>query len=212
MVLCAGAVVQRLYRVRMSQTRRGRPRSAAAHEAILAATRTLLVESGYRGVSMDKVAAIAGVGVQTVYRRWPSKAPLVAEAVMRAYDQADFTLPDSGDTRADLTTWMQMFAEIGSTAENVALVRALAAAAAEDLRDRDTLYRQLTGRFHHALVERLRIGVAAGQIRDDVDIEAAADALIGATLYRTLSVTSSARETTKRYLAVIDALLRGIEP
>lgn len=210
-MLRVGAVVQRIYRVRVSQSRRGRPRSAAVHEAILDATRTLLAESGYRGVSMDKVAAIAGVGIQTVYRRWPSKAPLVAEAVMRAYDQTDFTLPDTGDTRADLTTWMRMYAEIGSAAENVALVRSLAAAAAEDLRDRDTLYRQLTSRFHDAVVDRLRIGVSAGQIRDDVDIEAAADALIGATLYRTLSVTSSARETTKRYLAVIDALLRGIE-
>lgn len=180
------------------------------HEAILDATRTLLVESGYRGVSMDKVAAIAGVAVQTVYRRWPSKAPLVAEAVMQAYDQADFTLPDTGDTIADLTTWMLTYAKIGSSAENVALIRSLAAAAAEDLRDRDTLYRQLTGRVHEAVSHRLRVGVSAGQIRDDADIEAATDALIGATLYRALSVTASARETTARYRGVIDAVLHGI--
>ncbi|OBH85839.1 TetR family transcriptional regulator [Mycobacterium sp. E2989] len=194
----------------MSQSRRGRPRSAAVHEAILDATRSLLVEAGYRGVSMDKVAAIAGVAVQSVYRRWPSKAPLVTEAVMRAYDQTDFTLPDTGDTVADLRTWMRAYAEVGSTAENVALVRSLAAAAAEDLSDRDTLYRQLTSRFHDAVSDRLRVGISKGQIRRDADVEAAADALIGATLYRTLSVTASAEETTERYYGLIDTVMRGI--
>ncbi|OBG60047.1 TetR family transcriptional regulator [Mycobacterium sp. E3339] len=194
----------------MSQSRRGRPRSAAVHEAILDATRSLLVEAGYRGVSMDKVAAIAGVAVQSVYRRWPSKAPLVTEAVMRAYDQTDFTLPDTGDTVEDLRTWMRAYAEVGSTAENVALVRSLAAAAAEDLSDRDTLYRQLTSRFHDAVSDRLRVGISKGQIRRDADVEAAADALIGATLYRTLSVTASAEETTERYYGLIDTVMRGI--
>jgi AcrR family transcriptional regulator len=180
------------------------------HEAILNATRTLLVDAGYRGVSMDKVAALAGVAVQTVYRRWPSKAPLVVEAVMQAYASGDFTLPDTGDAIADLTTWMREYAEIGSTAESVALIRSLAAAAAEDLTDRDTLYEQLTGRVHDAVCHRLRVGVSAGQIRDDADVEAATDALIGAMLYRTLSVTASAQETEERYRGVIDALLQGI--
>ncbi|OBF58982.1 TetR family transcriptional regulator [Mycobacterium sp. 852002-53434_SCH5985345] len=196
----------------MSQSRRGRPRSAAVHEAILEATRSLLVKAGYSGVSMDKVAAIAGVGTQTVYRRWPSKGPLVAEAVMQAYDQTNFALPDTGNTVEDLRTWMRAYAEIGSAAENVALIRALAAAAAEDLSDRDTLYRQLTSRFHDAVSDRLRVGISVGQVRGDADVEAAADALIGATLYRMLSVTTSAHETTERYYGLIDTLMCGISP
>lgn len=194
----------------MGQSRRGRPRSASVHEAILDATRGLLVEEGYRGVTMDKVAAIAGVGVQTVYRRWSSKAPLVAEAVMSAYEHSDATLPDTGDTVADLRAWMRTYAETGSTAENVAMIRSLAAAAAEDQRDRDTLYAQLTSRIHDAVVQRLRMGITAGQIRSDVDIVAAADALIGATLYRALSVTSTPQESVERSAAVIDVLTRGI--
>lgn len=159
---------------------------------------------------MDKVAAIAGVAIQTVYRRWPSKGPLVAEAVMQAYEQTDFTLPDTGDTVEDLRTWMRMSAEIGSAAHNVGLIRALTVAAAEDLSDRDTLYQQLTSRFHDAVADRLRVGISAGQIRGDADVEAAADALIGATLYRMLSVTTSAQETTERYYGLIDTLICGI--
>ncbi|RAV00029.1 TetR family transcriptional regulator [Mycobacterium colombiense] len=194
----------------MSQNRRGRPRSAAVHEAILDATRSLLVEVGYGGVSMDKVAANAGVGTQTVYRRWPSKAPLVAEAVMQAYAQADFTLPDTGDTVEDLRTWMHESAALSAAPENIALVRALAAAAAENLQDRDTLYQQLTGRFHDAVMQRLQTGIACSQIRADADIEAAADALIGATLYRMLSVTTTVGETIGRYDGLIDTLMSGL--
>jgi AcrR family transcriptional regulator len=194
----------------VSQSRRGRPRSAAAHEAILKATRALLIEGGYGAVSVDKVAANAGVGMQTVYRRWPSKGPLVAEAVMQAYALADFTLPDTGDVVEDLRTWMHEYAALSVTSENVVLVRALAAAAAEDLQDRDTLYQQLTGRFHGALKHRLQIAVSLGQVRADADIEAATDALIGATLYRMLSVTTSLDETIGRYDGLIDTLMSGL--
>ncbi|WP_310784557.1 TetR/AcrR family transcriptional regulator [Mycobacterium sp. Z3061] len=196
----------------MSQPRRGRPRSAAAHEAILAATRSLLVDVGYAGVSMDKVAAVAGVGTQTVYRRWPSKAPLVAEAVMQQYPPADFTLPDTGDCVDDLRTWMREYAARTAAPENVALIRALAAAAAEDLDDRDSLYRQLTGRVHHAVQDRLTKGIALGQIQASADIEAVADALIGAILYRILSATTPVSETLDRYDGLIDTLTSGLAP
>ena len=161
-------------------------------------------------MSMDKVAANAGVGTQTVYRRWPSKAPLVAEAVMQAYALAEFTLPDTGDVVEDLRTWMHEYAALSATSENVVLVRALAAAAAEDLQDRDTLYQQLTGRFHGALKHRLQIGISSGQVRADADVEAAADALIGATLYRMLSVTTSVDETIGRYDELIDIVMSGL--
>ena len=114
-------------------------------------------------MSMDKVAANAGVGVPTrVSGRWPSKGPLVAEAVMQAYAVVDFTLPIRGDLVGDLRTGLDEYAALSAASENVVLVRALSAAAAEDLRDRDTLYQQLTGRFHDALKDRLQIGISFG--------------------------------------------------
>ncbi|WP_231639628.1 TetR/AcrR family transcriptional regulator C-terminal ligand-binding domain-containing protein [Mycobacterium sp. Marseille-P9652] len=92
----------------------------------------------------------------------------------------------------------------------MAPVRALAAAAAENLEDRDTLYQQLTGRFHGAVMRRLQTGIALGQIRADADIGAAADALIGATLYRMLSVTATVGETMGRYDGLVDVLMSGL--
>ncbi len=81
----------------------GRPRDTALHAVILEAVRELLTESSYAEVTMDGVAARAQVGKKTLYRRWASKAPLVAEAVLDAYGRGgSFPVPDTGNLRADL--------------------------------------------------------------------------------------------------------------
>ena len=59
-------------------------------------------------------------------------------------------------------------------------------------------------------MQRLQTGISLGQIRADADIEAAADALIGATLYRMLSVTSTVGEAIGRYDGLIDTLMSGL--
>jgi AcrR family transcriptional regulator len=194
----------------MTESRRGRPRSPVVHAAILDATRTLLAENGYAELSMDRVAAHAGVGKQTLYRRWPSKAPLVAEAVMDAYQQGGFGLPDTGDISADLRAWLHGSATAGAAEETSALVRALAAAAADDPSDGEALYRQLTGPQHDAVMQRLQQGADAGQIRADADLEAVADAIIGTILYRALAPRPTTGETVGRFDGLIDALIAGV--
>ena len=59
----------------------GRPRSAQADQAIIDAIVDLLVDRGYREVTIEAVAARAGVAKTTIYRRWPSKAEMVVEAI-----------------------------------------------------------------------------------------------------------------------------------
>jgi len=86
--------------------RAGRPRDPACDAAILQATLDLFAEHGYSGVSMDGVAARAGVGKATIYRRYSSKAELVVEAV-RCGAQLEDRLPDTGDLRADLISMMR---------------------------------------------------------------------------------------------------------
>ena len=106
---------------------------------------------------MDRVASMAGVGKQSLYRRWPSKAPLVAEAVMDAYGQhGPFELPDTGDIEADLRTWLHGQAAYLGSARNVALSRALAVASADNPLDGDALYSQLAGPHHESLLRRLQ--------------------------------------------------------
>jgi AcrR family transcriptional regulator len=82
------------------QRKPGRPRSAQAHQAILDATIQLLIEEGYRGLSLEQVAARARVGKTTIYRRWPSKQDLVIEAITQV--TAGAPIVETGDARADI--------------------------------------------------------------------------------------------------------------
>lgn len=79
----------------------GRPRSAETEGAILEATLALLVETGFGGMTMEAVAARAGVGKAAIYRRWSSKEEVVVEA-LRGHACQSIPMLDTGDLRADL--------------------------------------------------------------------------------------------------------------
>ena len=81
---------------------RGRPRSAVADQAIFEATRRLLDEAGYHGLTVEGVAAEAGVAKTTIYRRYANKALLVLDAMDQSARDAPVALPDTGTFRGDL--------------------------------------------------------------------------------------------------------------
>lgn len=85
------------------RARGGRPRDASRDAAIMSAAIEVLAEHGYERMTMDQVAKRAGAGKATLYRRWPSKADLVAQAVSQ-FDTAPTIeeLPDTGTLRGDL--------------------------------------------------------------------------------------------------------------
>jgi AcrR family transcriptional regulator len=89
--------------------RPGRPRDAARDPEILAAALDVLAETGYDGMTIDMVAARAKAGKATLYRRWPSKADLVIDAVacMRGEDLELDRLPDTGTLRGDLVAMIK---------------------------------------------------------------------------------------------------------
>jgi AcrR family transcriptional regulator len=80
----------------------GRPRSADADQRIRAAAAELLAECGYREFSMEEVARRAGVGKQTVYRRWPGRAFLLFEVAIGTVDALADVVPDTGSLAGDL--------------------------------------------------------------------------------------------------------------
>jgi AcrR family transcriptional regulator len=187
----------------------GRPRDAQLHAAILAATRELLATGSYAELSMESVAARARVGKKTLYRRWSSKAPLVAEAVLQAYGgSGSFPVADNGDIRDDLRSWLDEHAEFLAEPPNAALVRALIAAAAASSADGAALYQQLSAPQHAGLMTRLRQAVDAGQIRTETDLDAVADALIGTLLFHALTHVSPGAKA--RFDGLLDALLDGV--
>ena len=108
----------------------GRPRSQACHDAILDAAVEILIDTGYRGLTLHKIAARAGVGRQTLYRWWGSKADIVLEAFARRTAQ-DIPVPDTGRAKSDL---VQLMEESGAVLKDVSgpIVLGLLAEAALD--------------------------------------------------------------------------------
>ncbi|MDA1362501.1 TetR/AcrR family transcriptional regulator [Glycomyces luteolus] len=195
----------------MDAKQRGRPRNAQVDTAILEAARDLMTAEGYERMTIEAIAARAGVGKQTVYRRWPSKAAIVAEAVMAGHlgIRAEAP-PQTGDAAADLGSWLgQFFRQLGEPAE-VAVIRGLAAAATDGGTDAEKLYERFTGPSRDQLLELLRAGVDQGRFRADLDLDAAADAISGTLLYRAMIPPSAVVDTEAT--GFLDLLLLGMIP
>lgn len=192
----------------MADGRRGRPRSPEAHQAIVSATCDLLLEMGYEGLSIEGVAARAGVGKQTVYRWWPSKSALVTEAVLEGrLPISGEPPPDTGDLRTDLSTWLTRQFEALTDPYVLSLIRAVTAAAADNDTAGAALYERFTGPAHETLVSRLTAAGAAGQVRPGADLHAAADAIAGTLLYVALTRQDPAPE---RITGLLDMVMNGI--
>ena len=111
----------------MAQVRR---RGAVLEQAILRAAADELTESGYAGLTMDRVARRAGTNKNAIYRRWPNRAAL-GVAAYRLLVETALGPPDTGELRADvLAVLRQMNADLATPKANVA--SGLMASAAED--------------------------------------------------------------------------------
>jgi AcrR family transcriptional regulator len=164
--------------------RPGRPRSRAAHEAILRATLELLEHTTVRDLTIEGIARAAGVGKPTIYRWWPSKNALVVEAVFGSVaDQVAF--PPAATAEAALTAQVRIVAELLAGTAG----RRLAELVGEGQADPETL-RLINERFvsvrRTAARELIRAGQQRGEIATDVDPDAAIDLIYGPLYYRLL--------------------------
>ncbi|MFD4179578.1 TetR/AcrR family transcriptional regulator [Rhodococcus sp. NPDC058514] len=155
-------------------------RSARARSAILAATAELVFEVPYGRLTIEAIAARAGVGKQTIYRWWPTKGSVLFDALLELSGGPDgVTLPDTGDLRADLGLFLR--ATVAEMAEPRfdAFLRALMIEIQSDADLAATYRERLLAPQRRAILERLRIGVDSGQLRERVDLEVAVDLLVG---------------------------------
>ena len=157
----------------------GRPRSVHADRAILDATLRLLVEQGYDGASMEAVASAAGVGKPTIYRRYPTKRDLVIAAVSSLAESMP-PPPETADVRADLLGYLEPAFGVFKSGVGFAMLGALLVKEREDPELMQLFRARVIGPRMLVLVQILRRGVAAGQVRPDVRGEVAAQMLAGA--------------------------------
>jgi len=164
---------------------RGRRRSERSHQAIITATRELLVERGYPDVTIEGIAARAGVGKQTIYRWWPSRAALVLEAYLSSADVV--TPPAAGRTvRADVRALLGWLIAVLREPTGGHVVAGLVADIQHDVDLAEGFHRDVVPARREAMVAALKRGRARGEIRVDADLELAVDALHGAVFYRLL--------------------------
>jgi AcrR family transcriptional regulator len=185
--------------------RRGRPRSEEAHDAILNASLALIREVGFDALAMDAIAARAGVGKATVYRRWKSKELLVVEAIGRIVRAVPD--PDTGSTRDDLMALMNATLRMYADPATSALLSGLVAAMARSRPIARAVRGGFVGMRREALRRALRRAVERGELRPDTDLELALDLLSGPLLYRYLISGKEVDERLAR--GAVDAVLRA---
>jgi len=169
----------------MEVHRRGAARSEVARLAILDATAHLFGIKGYDHLTIEGIAAEAGVGKQTIYRWWPSKGAIVAECLLEGRLLPEAFVPlDTGDVRTDLTAWLERLLTFAATPGNGELMTSLVAAAAENA-DIGTHLDETLGAAT-ALTERLQAAIAASQLPTGLDVEAVSDILVGAVVLQIL--------------------------
>jgi AcrR family transcriptional regulator len=164
--------------------RPGRPRSAAADASIVRATLELLLEGGYRGLTMEQVRVRAGVGKATLYRRYGSKQELVAAAV-RHINQP-IPIPDTGTFRGDMLQIAQSVFEGARRIGAATFVPRVLAEAAGDPEMHAIFYENLVAPRRAIVTEVIRRGMERGELRADLDVELAIDVLTGPWIYRLL--------------------------
>jgi AcrR family transcriptional regulator len=159
-------------------------RSERARRAILDATLELCREVGYATTTIEAIAKRAGVGKQTIYRWWPSKAAVAFEAV-NDYVGPGIDFPDTGDVLADLELQITAVARLFLAPEFEPAYTGLIAAAQSDP-DAQAELREMLGVRVAACRARLERAVADGEVRDDVDLDEAIELVYAPLYYRLL--------------------------
>jgi len=170
----------------MSQKRQIDPRVGHSRRAICRAALDEFATAGYAGFRMESVAARAGVGRSTLYRHWPDRAALIADALETLNVQPD---PNrelvSGTARQRVEILLNHLARALTDSAVSACVPALIHATANEPVVRDFFHRYSAQR-RQRLTDTIAVGVADGEFPARVDPEAASTALSGAVFYRRL--------------------------
>jgi AcrR family transcriptional regulator len=167
----------------------GRPRSESTQQGIMDAAIALVGSSHYRDVTIEKIAARAKVGKQSIYRWWPAKADLVLDAYTQHSIKGMPPAIQSDDAFADLEADIARFFAFMSDPLIAKGVRSLVAEGQLDDEFRRKLYENVHRVRCEALRRAFRHGIALGQFRDDLDFEALSHMIHGAFWYRFLSGT-----------------------
>ena len=183
-----------------------KPRSIRVHEAAVNATRDLLAEGGLPAATIDAIAARSGVSKATLYKHWPSRTAVAAEAFGR--DMADAVpASDTGTTAGDLAEQVLLVSRFYASPEGTVFSQLLAATVTDE--GGAAYFRAwfLAG-TRKAITTIWQRGVERGDVRPGVDADTVVDLLFGPLVYRLL--TGHLPLTDESAAAVAYAALHGL--
>lgn len=188
-----------------SARRPGRPRSERADQAILSAALDLFADCGPDALCIEQVAAKAGVGKATIYRRWPGKEDMLLDALSTLRTQ--LPEPQGRSVRTDLIALLNAVCRDAADRRRARLFALLQGAGSRYPRLMDTYLRTVIRPQRDMVRAVLRRGVATGELREDTDIEAASFLLDGAVLASMYGPGPADARYARR---VVEELLRGL--
>lgn len=168
----------------IAKSGRGRPRDPETRAKILKAAYEILNEVGFMDLTIEGVAARAGVGKPTIYRRWKTKSALAMDAFLEAVNP-ELAFPDTGSVREDFREQMQKLVKLMNSPRGEVLANVIGCGQADEELIEVYLENWLTPRRDDA--KRIfHRGVERGELRADVDAEVSIDALYSPLFYRLL--------------------------
>lgn len=163
----------------------GRPRNPRIDAAVLSATVEMLAETGYPGLLVSAIAERAGTSKPAIYRRWPSKAHLVHEAVFPI--GAGTAIPDGGTTPEALREMVRRTMAFLTTPSARAALPGLIGEMSADPTLHSALLERFTGAIDGGLADWLVAAAARGEVRPDVTAAELAETIAGITLVALLT-------------------------
>jgi AcrR family transcriptional regulator len=183
----------------------GRPRSGRVHQAILQAALEEVAEHGYEGLTMEGIAARAGVGKAAVYRRWGSRDGVLAAAAATFVRSTG--VPDTGAVGTDLK-WLVHGSLTVYRGLAGRVIPGLISALAHDTELAAAVREGFVASRREAVREVVERGIQRRELRQDIDIELTLDLLMAPLFYRFLITGAAVDEEVAT--ALVDTVLRGI--
>ena len=189
--------------------RRGRPRRPTATKAILEATLALLAEGGFPAATIEAIAARAGVGRNTIYRRWPTKEELLADALNEL--TAELDEHEGEDLYALLLDWSRDLARVFADPLFGRLVPAVLGELQRNPRFAHVYADRVVRPRRQAIVELLTQAIGDGELREGLDVDLIADLLAGPPFLRLLPL--GLPPVSEHYAGdLLETIWRGIAP
>ncbi len=191
-------------KTRRTEGIRTRGRAARVVEGVLSAAAEELGAVGYAGLRIEEVAQRSGVNKTTIYRRWPSKATLVAAAVDRVSQARG--LPDTGTLRGDALEMLLGFLKVAATPVGLGITRMMQTECAHP--DVEPIVKSLRERNRAARLTLAKRAIARGELPADTDPELVVDLLFAPVISRIVAYDQFVSESYAA--AAVDAALAGL--